>query len=153
MGEEKRAVLAELLAGVDAEIARYRRLADKHMRISYALRSAVLVLSPLVPLAAGFGSEVAAGILGAAVAIAAGFEALLRSGEKWRVFRSAEIMLQSARHAFRRETLDEDPEAEGYRAAVGRYLDRTQEIMRQEMSEFWRLQAKDTARDDAVAPR
>jgi hypothetical protein len=148
--EEKRAKREALLAGVDAEIARYRRLADKHMRISNALRSAVLVLSPLVPLAAGFGSQVAAGALGAAVAIAAGFEALLRSGEKWRVFRSAEVTLKSARQAFRRGTLDENAESEAYRAAVGRYLDTAQEIMRHEMSEFWRLQSKDSPRDDAA---
>jgi hypothetical protein len=138
---------AALLSGVDAEIARYRRLADKHMRIYYALRSAVLVLSPLVPLAAGFGANAVAGILGAAVAVAAGFEALLRSGEKWRVFRSTEVALDSARHVFRREAMDQDPDGDAYRSALGRYLDRAQEIMRHEMAEFWQLQSKDAKAD------
>ncbi len=150
MGAEQRQTLATLLGGVDTEIARYRALADKHMRLFYGLRSAVLVLSPLVPLAAGFGSNVLAGILGAAVAVAAGFEALLRSGEKWRVFRSTQVALEAARHAFCRETLGLEPESDAYRGGAGRYLDRAQEIMGQEMAEFWRLHTKDGGADDGA---
>jgi len=133
---------------VHTRIDWYSGAADRNMRIYTGLRIALVLAGATLPFVAAQDWKFVAGLFGVFVAAATGLEGFFRPGEKWQLFRSAQLALTRAARRFE-HVLVAIPQDErnlsntDYKVAYEAFVSTTDEIMRAESEQYWKTAVAD----------